>query len=774
MPSTNPTTPGRATGRGLLGPNAVVKPHEKYTPPDFAGIASAALDAAPRVVSHWLSGGKREGPEYVACNPTRKDSTPGSFKVNLVKGVWTDFATGDAGSDLISLVAYVDGCSQTDAALSVGSFLGMSTHRAEGPTARRQPASNDGGTIVAPIPDNAAEPPRAHPKHGAPSAIWTYRDAVGASLFHVCRFDLPNGTKEVLPLSLWATSEGNRWRWKGHPEPRPLYGLDRLAARPDAPVVVCEGEKDADAAAQLLPVFVAVTSPNGSKSAGRTDWRPLKGRRAVMWADADASGELFAADVERLALAAGSTIGRIDLGAIATLRGSTLPKGWGASDALAEGIDAHELEQLASDALRPPEPGTPPVFTHVDLRGLATAATDPVFYAVALLVPRGVVTLLGSHGGAGKTNLALIFCAHVAAGRSWGPFWCEQGRVLFVSLEDPGQRIRGTLARIVREYRLDPDLVAANVMVIDGTASESALAAEHTDYEHGKRLVETRAYREMRELAATGFDLVVVDNASDAFDGNENERRQVRKFVRGMLGSIARENNLAVLLLAHIDKSAAKFGAKKNSYSGSTAWHNSARSRIAIIDDEKTGLELVHEKLNLGKMAEPLPLRWSDSGVLVPGTRAGAESSAELGVNFLEAAADADAVEATIAAAMAADTNVPTARSGCKSTHVVLKTFPDLPRDLRTGKGKDRFWAAITALERTGRIRIESYEDKYRHTAQRFALAVNAVNAAKGGFTAIDRISADAAANARGESQGVRGINRIHRFTADQDAEAFE
>ena len=48
--------------------------------------------------------------------------------------------------------------------------------------------------------------------------------------------------------------------------PRPLYGLDRLAARPDAPVIVCEGEKAADAAERLFPEYVAVTSPNGAGS----------------------------------------------------------------------------------------------------------------------------------------------------------------------------------------------------------------------------------------------------------------------------------------------------------------------------------------------------------------------------------------------------------------------------------------------------------------------------------------------------------------------------
>jgi putative DNA primase/helicase len=87
---------------------------------------------------------------------------------------------------------------------------------------------------------------------------------------------------------------GREWRWLGFPKPRPLYGLDRLAARPKAPVVVTEGEKAADAAALLLLDHVAVTSPGGSKAAKAADWSPLAGRHVVIWPDNDAPGQAYA------------------------------------------------------------------------------------------------------------------------------------------------------------------------------------------------------------------------------------------------------------------------------------------------------------------------------------------------------------------------------------------------------------------------------------------------------------------------------------------------
>jgi hypothetical protein len=60
----------------------------------------------------------------VALNPRRADCRLGSFKVNLNTGRWADFATGDRGGDLISLLAYLQGVSQTEAARLLARELG--------------------------------------------------------------------------------------------------------------------------------------------------------------------------------------------------------------------------------------------------------------------------------------------------------------------------------------------------------------------------------------------------------------------------------------------------------------------------------------------------------------------------------------------------------------------------------------------------------------------------------------------------------------------------
>ena len=74
---------------------------------DFKSVADAALNAVDNLLAEWLPGGKYKGHEFFALNPTRADRHLGSFAVNTHSGAWADYATDDAGGDLISLYAYL-------------------------------------------------------------------------------------------------------------------------------------------------------------------------------------------------------------------------------------------------------------------------------------------------------------------------------------------------------------------------------------------------------------------------------------------------------------------------------------------------------------------------------------------------------------------------------------------------------------------------------------------------------------------------------------------
>lgn len=130
----------------------------------------------------------------------------------------------------------------------------------------------DKGIAIIPIPHDVELIIPSHPL-GTPHIVWDYRDKNGNLLFRTCRFIIPqnDGTvkKEDRPLSYRQYKNGQkRWAWARLDKPRPLYGLDRLAHKPEASVIICEGEKATDAATRLFLDHVAITSPNGAGSSG--------------------------------------------------------------------------------------------------------------------------------------------------------------------------------------------------------------------------------------------------------------------------------------------------------------------------------------------------------------------------------------------------------------------------------------------------------------------------------------------------------------------------
>ena len=76
-------------------------------------------------------------------------------------------------------------------------------------------------------------------------------------------------------------------------------GLERLAADPDAPVVVTEGERAADAAARFFPSRSRRHRAAARKRRNKSDWTPLAGRRVLIWPDNDEAGGKYAREVSQ-------------------------------------------------------------------------------------------------------------------------------------------------------------------------------------------------------------------------------------------------------------------------------------------------------------------------------------------------------------------------------------------------------------------------------------------------------------------------------------------
>ena len=204
----------------------------------------------------------------------------------------------------------------------------------------------------------------------APDALWRYAEAAGALAFCVCRWNKPDGQKDILPLS-WFGGDG--WRFAHWPDKRPLYNADRIAENPDAPVVVCEGEKAADAAARIFQKSIPTTSSGGANAASKTDWTPLAGRRVLIWPDNDDPGRKYALEVAAILAELGCEVSIIDAAKLAA-EYAREPEGWDAADALADSSDAAALRKAAVGLAKPLDAGPAyvsfPPYT-MDASGLA-------------------------------------------------------------------------------------------------------------------------------------------------------------------------------------------------------------------------------------------------------------------------------------------------------------------------------------------------------------------------------------------------------------------
>jgi hypothetical protein len=301
----------------------------------------------------------------------------GATKFNLRTGLWYDFSE-QIGGNLFQAFVLRGGLSKRDAAARCLELIGENpTGRVwDGVTRAAREASPQPWKPVIPAPATAGRPD-IFKEPGLRFILEKYRvrerypyfDADGRLLLMTVRLeDRETGAKEVMPLT-WCRHDDGRegWRWRGLAgwDKRPLFGLQPLARRRHAPVLVVEGEKTCRAAYKLFPDFVAVTWMGGCSAVDKTDWSPLAGRRGLLWSDADRKNPKTGIHAGQAAMA---TLAGIlhDLGgafhAVAipadddALKEMGLPDGWDLADAFPEGWSQRTLTDMVDAAGPPQEP----------------------------------------------------------------------------------------------------------------------------------------------------------------------------------------------------------------------------------------------------------------------------------------------------------------------------------------------------------------------------------------------------------------------------------
>lgn len=253
-------------------------------------------------------------------------------------------------------------------------------------------------------------------------------------------------------------------------------------------------------------------------------------------------------------------------------------------------------------------------FTPADLVG----APPEQDWLVHQMIPGSNVTLLYGDGGTGKSLLALQLAAAVAGG---GLMWLNRcpkpGRALYLSAEDERAELHRRLARIARQQGL-PLEAFANLTVASLAGDDALLAAVNRD----GTLTASALYREIEsKVSANRPGLVVLDTLADLFPGNENDRAQVRQFVR-LARNIALTYKCAIVVLAHPSLSGLANG---RGTSGSTAWNNSVRSRLNFVrvPDDPDARKLMVEKSNYGPTGGEIEVSWKDGVFIAQSVAAG-------------------------------------------------------------------------------------------------------------------------------------------------------
>lgn len=323
-----------------------------------------------------------------------------------------------------------------------------------------------------------------------------------------------------------------------------LYVPERSRPISESPtVVLCEGEKAADAAVRI-GATCAATWPGGSGGVARVDLEPLRGRRVVIIPDRDEPGEkALRALVSRLnGLASEVHVWRVP----GTVQSRAMPVGADAADVyLADGtLDDLELDsEIVSEILAAPEQTEthaahePSPWQEVDLGSIideiAAGTYEPTRPTIGRLTDGshlfypGAVNTVAGHSGTGKTMLMLS----VAVGL------IERSKhVVFVDLEDTAA---SAAQRLVSDLGASPVAVRRFFHYIDadGPASAGVEAAIEVARQHRAALV-------------------IVDSLGEslASDGaNPNADEEVARFFQRVARPLSR-TGAAVVLLDHLAK----------------------------------------------------------------------------------------------------------------------------------------------------------------------------------------------------------------------------
>ena len=366
-----------------------------------------------------------------------------------------------------------------------------------------------------------------------------------------------------------------------------------------------------------------------------------------------------------------------------------------------------------------PEPDAPASdLMPMDWRLLERTPPEPTKWRIDGWLPEGTVTLLSANGGVGKSNLSLQLAVSLVHGYGCLGMTTHQSRVLVLSGEDEARTVHFRVANVCADLKVELSSLEDRLIAYDLTKTDCVL------WRDGAATAKMQWLADV--VVRSRADVVIIDNASDVFAANENDRTEVRGFMR-CLNMIAGETRAAVLLLAHVDKASVRHGAGTESastFSGSTAWNNSARSRWAMTREDDCVL-LRPEKSNLGPLQGEIKLEFDPHAKVLRqfGTTPGVAAAAALVRN-----AQRGAILRLMQEEVERGTNLSMLTQAPTNVYALLRNRPGFPR-----LGRREFFVLLGEMERAALVKLEDYPRANRTTGQRLILTDAGRALAEGG-----------------------------------------
>ena len=553
---------------------------------DFGGIKKAALCNGRPLLQKLIPGGKFRSLEYVALKPRRNDKTLGSFKINYRSGVWKDFATGDGGGDLISLVAYLRGVDQATAAGELADILGVPFLKSNGHT---EPNNLNGRSHN--VAAAANEAPKVHqwgeegpPRQGNEIRRHYYPKDDSPKVKVKIKIKRKGGPKDTWVTWYRVFSRGIPIGWQAkRPDDYVAVPYVTAALDPfdpelkDDELYWPEGERDVDSLNGLnLPAFTF-----GGVGDGLPDGigHHLKDRRLVILADNDDPGREHAEEKAAIAQAANAVSIKIihfpELPAKEDV--SDFIAGGGTGEQLRARIDATPPWSPVAESLqeRAFAPKGEAVGASLLIRRASDIEAQPITWLWPNRIAVGKLTLFAGDPGLGKSQLTAPLAAVVTTRGQWP---CDEGRaaqgsvIIFSAEDDAADTI------VPRLLAAGADL--SRVHIVEAVAIDDGKGKTSRRMFH----LEVDLARLEAELVRVGdVRLVIIDPITAYLGGVDTHRNSDVRGVLGMVAEMAARHRVAVVAVSHWNKSGA--GPAVNRVTGSGAFTAAVRAAFMIAKD---------------------------------------------------------------------------------------------------------------------------------------------------------------------------------------------